>query len=336
MKDLSWKHAVHRQPAPWAANRRAAAGWSAHLDHWAAPPPHWRGGLRPACRARGTPRAPRFCALRHDDHESDSDDQEAAALVEAGDGTATRAPTPEGDLITAALAAIRLRPKQAAQHTDRRWRWPYPAFYVCRSSPPLKQPASWASQDHPLTEPRGCCVRRASLIVCGTRAPDARDPGRGGHHTTAPALVKAPVLRHDFSGKKELDSRMQFRREGVPMGLPGFSRVGGPRQHRAHHPPGTNTGTNRIKDRAAFSAGSPVVFVMQLAHIQCGVLAILFHQLFVIADSLISHIPTITSYPDGGKAGAIASRCGPSCRGHCFLDQHLGMKYPRCSPRPGS
>ena len=30
-------------------------------------------------------------------------------------------------------------------------------------------------------------------------------------------------LLPDFAGKQVLDSRMTFRREGVPMGLPGFS-----------------------------------------------------------------------------------------------------------------
>ena len=39
-----------------------------------------------------------------------------------------------------------------------------------------------------------------------------------------PALVRATgAPAYHLSGKTERDSRMTFRREGVPMGLPGFS-----------------------------------------------------------------------------------------------------------------
>ena len=48
--------------------------------------------------------------------------------------------------------------------------------------------------------------------------------GAGVSPANLPALA-AETQAHAFhlSGKQVLDSRMQFRREGVPMGLPGFS-----------------------------------------------------------------------------------------------------------------
>ncbi|MBD9241118.1 MAG: copper homeostasis protein CutC, partial [Ruminococcaceae bacterium] len=48
--------------------------------------------------------------------------------------------------------------------------------------------------------------------------------GAGVTPQNLPALAAATGA-HAFhlSGKKVLDSRMTFRREGVPMGLPGFS-----------------------------------------------------------------------------------------------------------------
>ena len=48
--------------------------------------------------------------------------------------------------------------------------------------------------------------------------------GAGVTPANLPALA-AETGAHAFhmSGKQVLDSRMTFRREGVPMGLPGFS-----------------------------------------------------------------------------------------------------------------
>ena len=40
---------------------------------------------------------------------------------------------------------------------------------------------------------------------------------------SAPCSLKTGVRAFHLSGKQVLQSRMTFRREGVPMGLPGFS-----------------------------------------------------------------------------------------------------------------
>ena len=48
--------------------------------------------------------------------------------------------------------------------------------------------------------------------------------GAGVTAQNIPALAARTGARaFHLSGKKVLDSRMTFRREGVPMGLPGFS-----------------------------------------------------------------------------------------------------------------
>ena len=48
--------------------------------------------------------------------------------------------------------------------------------------------------------------------------------GAGVTPENLPALAAATGARaFHLSGKRVLDSRMTFRREGVPMGLPGFS-----------------------------------------------------------------------------------------------------------------
>ena len=58
-----------------------------------------------------------------------------------------------------------------------------------------------------------CAAGRIEILV-----------GAGGSPANLPALAKQTGA-HSFhlSGKQVLDSRMTFRREGVPMGLPGFS-----------------------------------------------------------------------------------------------------------------
>jgi len=58
-----------------------------------------------------------------------------------------------------------------------------------------------------------CAAGRIEILV-----------GAGVSPANLPALAKQTGA-HSFhlSGKQVLDSRMTFRREGVPMGLPGFS-----------------------------------------------------------------------------------------------------------------
>ena len=78
----------------------------------------------------------------------------------------------------------------------------------------------------------------ADLVIGGTtpslallrRLVEAAGPeleilvGAGVTPENLPALAAATGARaFHLSGKRVLDSRMTFRREGVPMGLPGFS-----------------------------------------------------------------------------------------------------------------
>ena len=57
----------------------------------------------------------------------------------------------------------------------------------------------------------------ADGIVTGVLTPE------GGLDVEALQPIYAAARAFHLSGKRVLDSRMTFRREGVPMGLPGFS-----------------------------------------------------------------------------------------------------------------
>ena len=175
-------------------------------------------------RALLRPRAGDFC---YDPWELAQMEALAAELTAAGaDGIVTGVLTPAGDLdlpamerlCTAARAAAQGRPVDLALHR---------AFDVCRDAAACLEAA--------------CGLGLATILTSG-QAPDAYSgrallarlqsqaagrieilAGSGVNAANIPALVRETgVAACHLSGKKAVPSRMTFRREGVPMGVPGF------------------------------------------------------------------------------------------------------------------
>ena len=154
----------------------------------------------------------------------------AAALVQAGaDGIVTGVLTPEGELDADALRPIYAAARAAAKAAGR----PvvctlHRAFDVCKDPFAALEAAKALNLDTILTSgqaasaPAGASLLRRLVEAAG---PDLEIlVGAGVTPANLPALA-AETGAHAFhmSGKQVLDSRMTFRREGVPMGLPGFS-----------------------------------------------------------------------------------------------------------------
>ena len=154
----------------------------------------------------------------------------AAALVQAGaDGIVTGVLTPEGELDVDALHPIYAAARAAAKAAGR----PvvctlHRAFDVCKDPFAALEAAKALNLGTILTSgqaasaPAGASLLRRLVEAAG---PDLEIlVGAGVTPANLPALA-AETGAHAFhmSGKQVLDSRMTFRREGVPMGLPGFS-----------------------------------------------------------------------------------------------------------------
>lgn len=154
----------------------------------------------------------------------------AAALVQAGaDGIVTGVLTPEGELDVDALRPIYAAARAAAKAAGR----PvvctlHRAFDVCKDPFAVLEAAKALNLGTILTSgqaasaPAGASLLRRLVEAAG---PDLEIlVGAGVTPANLPALA-AETGAHAFhmSGKQVLDSRMTFRREGVPMGLPGFS-----------------------------------------------------------------------------------------------------------------
>ena len=154
----------------------------------------------------------------------------AAALVQAGaDGIVTGVLTPEGELDADALRPIYAAARAAAKAAGR----PvvctlHRAFDVCKDPFAALEAAKALNLGTILTSgqaasaPAGASLLRRLVEAAG---PDLEIlVGAGVTPANLPALA-AETGAHAFhmSGKQVLDSRMAFRREGVPMGLPGFS-----------------------------------------------------------------------------------------------------------------
>ena len=154
----------------------------------------------------------------------------AAALVQAGaDGIVTGVLTPEGELDVDALRPIYAAARAAAKAAG------HPvvctlhrAFDVCKDPFAALEAAKALNLGTILTSgqaasaPAGASLLRRLVEAAG---PDLEIlVGAGVTPANLPALA-AETGAHAFhmSGKQVLDSRMTFRREGVPMGLPGFS-----------------------------------------------------------------------------------------------------------------
>ena len=163
---------------------------------------------------------PRFGDFCYDRWELAQMAQSAARLVEAGaDGIVTGVLAPEGDVDVEALQPIYASARAAAQRAGRPVACTlHRAFDVCRD---------------PFAALEAARALGLSTILTSGQAPSAPEGaaleleilvGAGVTPENLPALAAATGARaFHLSGKRVLDSRMTFRREGVPMGLPGFS-----------------------------------------------------------------------------------------------------------------
>lgn len=117
------------------------------------------------------------------------------------------------------------RPKEQAA------RWPAPSTGPLTSAgiplPHWRPPGLWAlstilTSGQAPSAPEGAALLRRLVEVAGPELEIL--VGAGVTPENLPALAAATGARaFHLSGKRVLDSRMTFRREGVPMGLPGFS-----------------------------------------------------------------------------------------------------------------
>ena len=173
---------------------------------------------------------PRFGDFCYDGYELARMAESAAELVAAGaDGIVTGVLTPEGNLDTAALSPIYDSARKAAAALGRGVDCTlHRAFDVCRD-PFAALDASMAlglatilTSGQAASAPAGAALLRQLVDAAGTDIEIL--VGAGVTPQNLPALAAATGA-HAFhlSGKKVLESRMTFRREGVPMGLPGFS-----------------------------------------------------------------------------------------------------------------
>ena len=169
---------------------------------------------------------PRFGDFCYDHYELAQMAETAAALVQAGaDGIVTGVLTPEGKLDADALRPIYAAAKAAGRPVVCTL---HRAFDVCKDPFAALEAAKALNLDTILTSgqaasaPAGASLLRRLVEAAGSDLEIL--VGAGVTPANLPALA-AETGAHAFhmSGKQVLDSRMIFRREGVPMGLPGFS-----------------------------------------------------------------------------------------------------------------
>lgn len=173
---------------------------------------------------------PRFGDFCYDHWELEQMAESAAALVEAGaDGIVTGVLTPDGALDVDALRPIYAAARSAADAAVRPVALTlHRAFDVCRDPYAALEAACELGLTTILTSGQAASAPAgASLLRELVRRAEGRIEilvGAGVSPSNLAALA-AETGAHAFhlSGKQVLDSRMTFRREGVPMGLPGFS-----------------------------------------------------------------------------------------------------------------
>ena len=173
---------------------------------------------------------PRFGDFCYDHWELEQMAESAAALVEAGaDGIVTGVLTPDGALDVDALSPIYAAARSAADAAGRPVALTlHRAFDVCRDPYAALEAACELGLTTILTSGQAASAPAgASLLRELVRRAEGRIEilvGAGVSPSNLAALA-AETGAHAFhlSGKQVLDSRMTFRREGVPMGLPGFS-----------------------------------------------------------------------------------------------------------------
>lgn len=173
---------------------------------------------------------PRFGDFCYDSYELAQMEQLAAELVEAGaDGIVTGVLTPEGALDAGAMQPIYAAARKAAEKAG----CPvactlHRAFDVCANPFAALETAREMDLCTILTSGQAASAPQGAALLRQLTERAGKDveilAGAGVSAQNIPVLAAQTGVRaFHLSGKQVLQSRMTFRREGVPMGLPGFS-----------------------------------------------------------------------------------------------------------------
>lgn len=173
---------------------------------------------------------PRFGDFCYDSYELAQMEQLAAELVEAGaDGIVTGVLTPEGALDAGAMRPIYAAARKAAEKAGRPVACTlHRAFDVCADPFAALETARSMGLCTILTSGQAASAPQGAALLRQLTEQAGKDveilAGAGVSAQNIPVLaVQTGVRAFHLSGKQVLQSRMTFRREGVPMGLPGFS-----------------------------------------------------------------------------------------------------------------
>ena len=173
---------------------------------------------------------PRFGDFCYDSYELAQMEQLAAELVEAGaDGIVTGVLTPEGALDAGAMQPIYAAARKAAEKADRPVACTlHRAFDVCADPFAALETARSMGLCTILTSGQAASAPQGAALLRQLTERAGKDveilAGAGVSAQNIPVLAAQTGVRaFHLSGKQVLQSRMTFRREGVPMGLPGFS-----------------------------------------------------------------------------------------------------------------
>ena len=173
---------------------------------------------------------PRFGDFCYDSYELAQMEQLAAELVEAGaDGIVTGVLTPEGALDAGAMQPIYAAARKAAEKAGRPVACTlHRAFDVCANPFAALETARSMGLCTILTSGQAASAPQGAALLRQLTERAGKDveilAGAGVSAQNIPVLAAQTGVRaFHLSGKQVLQSRMTFRREGVPMGLPGFS-----------------------------------------------------------------------------------------------------------------
>ena len=173
---------------------------------------------------------PRFGDFCYDSYELAQMEQLAAELVEAGaDGIVTGVLTPEGALDAGAMQPIYAAARKAAEKVGRPVACTlHRAFDVCAAPFAALETAREMGLCTILTSGQAASAPQGAALLRQLTERAGKDveilAGAGVSAQNIPVLAAQTGVRaFHLSGKQVLQSRMTFRREGVPMGLPGFS-----------------------------------------------------------------------------------------------------------------
>ena len=173
---------------------------------------------------------PRFGDFCYDSYELAQMEQLAAELVEAGaDGIVTGVLTPEGALDAGAMQPIYAAARRAAEKAGRPVACTlHRAFDVCADPFAALETARSMGLCTILTSGQAARAPQGAALLRQLTEQAGKDveilAGAGVSAQNIPVLAAQTGVRaFHLSGKQVLQSRMTFRREGVSMGLPGFS-----------------------------------------------------------------------------------------------------------------